>query len=280
MLRQDVGKGGHQVAQSRVRHRGNCAVPVGALAEERVRPLRDRVRLQLAVQAEGLGRGAQQREQRFGQCNQEEQAIAPRRHTDGRRRQAQTEAPILGVPKIFFKREAPTIQALGLCPRPIRSTAREVPRVLHPVGPHEDDTGSLGVVGRHPGAVEFAEPPVRSQPLGSRLRLPGRGGHQDLSTEPDYGIDVQVGQERRQLLVAEATVGQDRHANRLGNRLAEAYQKRVFLPVPAGLESRVGDGLPEARGRTPVAGHTIEHPRGLVLVVDVGPLQRHDDVGP
>ena len=80
-------------------------------------------------------------------------------------------------------------------------------------------------------------------------------------------------------LVAEPAVGEHRHLHALGEDLAEALEQPVLVLVSPPLHLGLHHGLPEQwRGATVARDHR-QHDRGLVVFVEVGPVERGHDLG-
>jgi hypothetical protein len=82
-----------------------------------------------------------------------------------------------------------------------------------------------------------------------------------------------------QRLVAKAAIGEDRDLH-AGQDLPETFEEHVLVLVPPALQLGLHDGLPE-QGRGPaVLGDEVEGDGGLVVRVELGPVERHHDLGP
>ena len=97
-----------------------------------------------------------------------------------------------------------------------------------------------------------------------------RVGNADVVAEADDVAKAEFAQEREQLLVAKAAVGQYRHLPPLRHHLGQPAQAGILIIVAAGRNFLLPHGEPYKRGRPSVAGDQAQHQRRLVPRVKPG----------
>jgi hypothetical protein len=111
------------------------------------------------------------------------------------------------------------------------------------------------------------------QPLDRGLLLAELVGEQDVLPEPDDVMESECSDLLVPLLIAEASVCRDGHVDRLGDAVPERLQKLVFVLVATTLERVLLDRLPQQRRRPAVPGHEVRAESGLVVGIELGPVQ-------
>jgi hypothetical protein len=119
-----------------------------------------------------------------------------------------------------------------------------------------------------------------ADPFGSGLGLPVGIGDVDVAAKADHVAEAQLGQEGEQLLVAEATIGQDGDPASGRHEFRQATQAGVLEVVALLGEFVLPDADPQQRRRAAMAGDQAQHQRGLVVMVEVGPVHRHQSFPP
>ena len=93
--------------------------------------------------------------------------------------------------------------------------------------------------------------------------------------------DDEVPSKRREqcvkLLIAEAPVREDRDRDVDGNRTVQALDELVLEVVPSRLQGRLRHRHPRERRRSSVPGHDVRAQRSVVVLLEVGPVERDDD---
>ena len=100
----------------------------------------------------------------------------------------------------------------------------------------------------------------------------------DVAAEADDVAEAQFAQEGEQLLIAEAAIGQDRDPAAGGHEFGQAPQAGILEVVALVLQFVLPDAQPQQRRRAAMAGDQAQRQRGLVVVVEIGPVHRHQDV--
>ncbi len=77
----------------------------------------------------------------------------------------------------------------------------------------DDGADRIAIARRDPGVAQFAGAARRADPVGGRARLAAGIGDADIAAKPDDLAEPQILEESKQLMVAEAAVGEDRHGN-------------------------------------------------------------------
>ena len=90
----------------------------------------------------------------------------------------------------------------------------QAPRLLHVFGMHADDRADRLTLRRDAGVAQFASASTLAHPIGRGLGLSIGVGNLDIATEADNVIKAKLTEKGKQLLVAEATVGQNSNAAR------------------------------------------------------------------
>ncbi len=127
---------------------------------------------------------------------------------------------------------------------------------------------------------------VRGRPVSGTQSLAARVsallvGDLDDSSEADDEVEAKlVLEELVELVVPEASVGKQGDLGGERHHLAETLQQRVLVLVPPVLQLRLHDRLPQERCRPAVLGDQVQRDGGLVVPVEVGPVERYHDLGP
>ncbi len=158
---------------------------------------------------------------------------------------------------------------------------REVPGFLHALGLHTDDGADLAAGFGDPGAAQEQRPAVARHPILGGLRLAGGDRHLHDAAEASDEVEADLVFEKlAEALGTKATLGEDRELHSLGQDLAEALEEHVLVLVPPALQLGLHDRLPEQRRGPTLDGDHRQDDGGLVVVVEVGPVERRDDLRP
>jgi len=103
-------------------------------------------------------------------------------------------------------------------------------------------------------------------------------GHAEVAAEADYVVEAELAQEGEQPLVAEATIDQDGHPAARRQCLGQAAQAGFLEIVAPSRDLLLPDGRPDQRRRPAVADHQVEHQGRLIVMVEIGPVHRHQNV--
>src|SRR4051812_44320970 len=100
----------------------------------------------------------------------------------------------------------------------------------------------------------------------------------DVATQADHVAEAELGQEGEQLLIAEAAIGQDGDPAATRDEVGQAAQAGIFEVVALLRELVLPDADPEQRRRAAMTTDQAQHQRGLVVMVEVGPVHRHQSL--
>src|SRR5208337_3119376 len=103
-----------------------------------------------------------------------------------------------------------------------------MPGFLHACGLYANDRPDLAAGGGDFRIAQLARPSALADPIGGQARLAVGGADVDAAAKADDVVKAQALQEREQLDVAEAAIGQDRHGQALGQELLQAGQAQVL----------------------------------------------------
>jgi hypothetical protein len=159
--------------------------------------------------------------------------------------------------------------------RRLAQAGGQTPRLFHALGMHTDHRTDLLAFRRHPRVAQLARTSVLAHPSGRRPGQAARVGHTDVAAEADDVVKAQLAQEGEQLLVAEAAVSQDGDAASWGDDLGQPPQAAVLVHITSVLQFVLPDSQPYQWRGPPMAGGHAQHQRRLVVVVEIGPVHRH-----
>jgi hypothetical protein len=128
------------------------------------------------------------------------------------------------------------------------------------------------------GIAQLASASALADPFGRCPGFTARVGDADVAAEADDVAVAQLAEEGEQLLVAEAAVGHDRHPAAGRHAFGQAAQAGVLVVVAPGRDLLLPDGQPNQRRRPAVARDQAQHQRRLAVMVEIGPIHRHQNV--
>ena len=103
---------------------------------------------------------------------------------------------------------------------------------------------------------------------------PRGGGDGDVAAEADDVVEAQfLGQHPVELLVTEAAVGDNAHLDVGRQQFGQPHQHAMLVEAAVVLERALVDRQPHQRGGTAVIGDQRQHDGGLVVGIEVGPVQ-------
>ena len=102
----------------------------------------------------------------------------------------------------------------------------------------------------------------------------------DVATEANDVVEAKLAKEGEQLLVAEAAIGQDRDTAAGRHEFGQPPQAGVLVIVALVLEFFFPDAQPQQRRRPAMAGNQAQHQRRLIVMVEIGPVHRNQDIPP
>jgi len=112
------------------------------------------------------------------------------------------------------------------------------------------------------------------------VRVSGGGGDGDVAAEADDVVETQLlGQHPVELLVTEAAVGDNAHLDVGGQQFGQPHQHTMLVEAAVVLERALVDGQPHQGRGAAVIGDQRQHDGGLLVGVEVGPVQCHHDGG-
>ncbi len=135
------------------------------------------------------------------------------------------------------------------------------------------DTQTQFVADRFP-QVHLTSAPTRRGPSFSL-----GAGDDDSLAEAHHVLEAQLLEQRVELLVREAPVGQNRHLHLGRNQLAQPQQDAVLHVIAHSLERGLVDRQPHQGRGAPVSCAQRGHQRGVVVLVEVRPVQGHHGLG-
>jgi hypothetical protein len=109
---------------------------------------------------------------------------------------------------------------------------------------HADDRSDLPALRGNPGVAQLAGASSLAHPLGRRLGLPIDIGDMDVAAEADHVIEAKFVKEGKQLLVAEAAIGQNRDTAPRRHQFRQPPQADVLIIVALVLEFFFPDSQP------------------------------------
>jgi hypothetical protein len=122
---------------------------------------------------------------------------------------------------------------------------------------------------------------VRRDPVFGRQGYSVGSGDLHDAAEPHDEVEAElVFQKLVKSLVAEASVGEHRHLHALGEDLAKALEQPILVLIPPALQLGLHHGLPEERRGPTMARDHRQHDGGLVVLVEIGPVERSRDLEP
>ena len=136
----------------------------------------------------------------------------------------------------------------------------DAPGLLHPLGVDANDGADFAPGGGDLDVAQHARPPAGADPIRRLPRLAAGGGHLDVAAKTNGVVEAEALQKREQLDVAEASIGQDRHGDALGQALLQTGEAGVFEIVARILQFVLVDGEPDQRRGPPVAGDQMQAP--------------------
>ena len=241
--------------------------------------LRDGVGFEGAVETGGLARGPEQRQQRLGQRRQEDQSVTAIRSLEANLREAEPEPRVLRVAEGFLDGESLPVEGHDLRRSEVRAIRRQAPRVLHACSLHGDEAGDGMLVGREGDALEQSCSAARRNEVGSGKPLAVGGGDEDRLAKADHEVPSFACEELVELGIAEASIGDDRDPNVIGDRCVQPQQQLVLEVVSRPvLDVADGDGLPQERRRAAMRGHDVRGDDRVAVARILGPVQGDDHV--
>jgi hypothetical protein len=163
--------------------------------------------------------------------------------------------------------------------RAVAVAGGDAPGLLHAFCVNADDRRDFALERGDLHVAQLARPSTLADPFGGGPRLAVGGGDLDVAAKADGVVEAEIGQEREQLGVAEAAVGEDGHFDAVGQALLETVEAGVFEVVAGVLQFVLVDGEPDQRRGAAVAADEMQRKRCLVVGVEVGPVHRHHDLG-
>jgi hypothetical protein len=134
---------------------------------------------------------------------------------------------------------------------------------------------------RDPGAAQAQRAAVAGHPLLGWLGLAVGGGHLHDATKAHDEVEAKlVFEQFVESLVAEAAVGEDRDLHAVGQHLTEPLEEHVLMLIPPPLQLGLHHRLPEQRRGPTMARDHRKDDGGLVIVIEVGPVERRYDLRP
>jgi len=237
-------------------HEGDEFEEYVALAKQRTGASLHRVELEVPVIAERFACRTEQGQQHDRKSVDQPQAVAPIRGVDVHRTHPHPEPQVLGVAEGAF--DAPAL-AVEINQRPgglLGDAGGQAPGLLHVFGLHAHHGVDWIAGGGDRRAALHACASTRSAPLGRRPCLAVNGGHLDVAPEADDEVELQlVGQHPIELLVAEAAVGHDAHADLGGQHRGKAHQDLILINVAPVLQRGRVDRQPHQR--CPLRWHSL-----------------------
>jgi hypothetical protein len=268
----------HQREQAVLGHVGDRLVVRAALTEERVGAAFDGVGLEVPFHSQAFTCGAQQRQQRTGQGT-EQQPVPALRLGDTDPRQAHAKPQVLEVSHPLSDREAVAVERYHFGGRGLFQSGGQTPRLLHSLLFLAHHRADRRAVCGDQSFGQFAQVACLGHPLCRRAALPLRIRDGDALAEANHLVKAHLQQQRIEFLVSKATVGQDRHLHLGGDELPQLQHHRILYFVAQALERRLLH-RPSHRGRGPsMLRYQRSHQRGLVVWLEVGPVQCHQRLG-
>ena len=135
-------------------------------------------------------------------------------------------------------------------------------------------------IGGDRGAAQHARASAGSHPGGSGAGFAGRGGDGNVAAEADDVVEIQLfGQHLVEFLIAEAAVGNDADFDPRWQQFGQPHQHAMLVEAAVVLECVFVDGQPDQGCGTTVIADQRQHDGGLVVGIEVGPVQGHHDGG-
>src|SRR4051794_25489278 len=101
---------------------------------------------------------------------------------------------------------------------------------------HADHSTNLLALRRHASVTQLAGPSALASPRRRRLALSIGGGDMDVATEADNVAEAEPVEKGKQLLIAEAAIGQDGDATARRQQFRQALQAGVLVGTALVLE--------------------------------------------
>src|SRR4051794_12129249 len=132
--------------------------------------------------------------------------------------------------------------------------ASQAPRLLHAFGMHANHSPNSLALRRHTRITQLAGPSALASPRRRRLALSIGGGDMDVATEADNVAEAEPVEKGKQLLIAEAAIGQNGDATARRQQFRQALHAAVLVGTALVLELVLPDAQPEQRRRPAMAG--------------------------
>src|SRR3984957_2411769 len=188
------------------------------------------------------------------------------------------EAQILGIAQGALNAPATAVVVDQLLGGGIGAAGGQTPGVLHVRVLNADHGSHRIAIGSDRGAAQHACASARSHPGGGGAGFAGGGGDGDVAAEADDVVEIQLlGQHPVEVLVAEATIGNNAPLDVGRQQFGEPHQHAMLVEAAVVLERVLIDGQPYQGCGAAVVGDQGQHDGGLFVGIEVGPVQCHHD---